>query len=66
MTDQRAPRMAPQAGSRPAPQHPNCPACGKPMGIKLITPTMFAERIDDTTYGCESCGAEVKRSIKRT
>ena len=35
------------------------------MNVKQVTPVMFASGIDDVIYGCDECGTEVKRSVKR-
>jgi hypothetical protein len=45
---------------------PLCPKCQRGMMLRQVSPTMFASRADDMVYGCESCGAEVKRTVQRT
>ena len=36
------------------------------MTVKQVTPVLFASELDDVIYGCEECGTEVKRTVKRT
>ena len=36
------------------------------MVLRLVAPVLFASGLDDVIYGCEKCGTEVKRTIKRT
>ena len=45
--------------------HPNCPRCHYRMRVKQISPALLADDIDDTVYGCERCGTEAKRTVKR-
>ena len=35
------------------------------MTVKQVTPVLFASDLDDVIYGCETCGTEVKRTVKR-
>ena len=35
------------------------------MGIKLVTPVLFASNVDDVIYHCERCGSEERRSVRR-
>ena len=42
-----------------------CPQCGGRMTIRLVKPDMFAEGVDDIIHGCNGCGAELTRSVKR-
>jgi hypothetical protein len=46
-------------------KHPECPQCHRGMTVKQVTPVLFASDMDDMVYGCEDCGTEVKRTIKR-
>ena len=46
--------------------HPNCPQCQSRMRVKQISPTMLATDVDDVLYGCERCGTEAKRTVKRS
>jgi DNA-directed RNA polymerase subunit RPC12/RpoP len=56
-----------RSGSRKAPSpYPACPKCQRRMTIKQVTPVLFASNIDDVVYGCEDCGTEIKRSVKRS
>ena len=36
------------------------------MAVKQVTPLLFASELVDVIYGCEKCGTEVKRTVKRT
>lgn len=45
---------------------PVCPQCQSRMKVDQVTPVLFASDFDDVTFGCEKCGAEVKRTVKRT
>jgi DNA-directed RNA polymerase subunit RPC12/RpoP len=45
--------------------HPACPKCQRRMTIKQVAPVLFAPNVDDVVYGCEDCGTEIKRSVKR-
>jgi RNase P subunit RPR2 len=47
-------------------KHPNCPQCQRKMTVKQVSPVLFASGVDDVVYGCEDCGTEAKRTIKRT
>ena len=47
-------------------KNPACPKCQRRMTVKQVTPVLFASGIDDVIYGCEDCGTEVKRTVKRT
>jgi hypothetical protein len=42
-----------------------CPLCGGRMAIRLVTPTIFADDVDDITHSCNGCGAELTRTVKR-
>jgi hypothetical protein len=35
------------------------------MTVKQVMPVLFAPNVDDVVYGCEECGTEIKRSVKR-
>jgi hypothetical protein len=35
------------------------------MTVKSVTPVLFASGMDDVVYGCEDCGTETKRAVKR-
>jgi hypothetical protein len=35
------------------------------MTVKSVTPVLFASGLDDVVYGCEDCGTETKRTVKR-
>ena len=45
--------------------HPPCPKCSRPMTVKQITPVLFASTVDDIIFGCDECGTELKRTVKR-
>ena len=36
------------------------------MDVKQVTPVLFATGLDDIVYGCERCGTEAKRTVKRS
>jgi hypothetical protein len=46
--------------------NPKCQTCQRRMTVKQVTPVLFASGIDDVIFGCEDCGTEVKRTVKRT
>jgi DNA-directed RNA polymerase subunit RPC12/RpoP len=50
----------------PSAKNPPCPTCERRMAVKQVTPLLFASELDDVIYGCEKCGTEVKRTVKRT
>ena len=35
------------------------------MAVKQVAPVLFASNLDDVIYGCEKCGTEAKRTVKR-
>ena len=35
------------------------------MAVKQVTPVLFASEFDDMIFGCEKCGTEAKRTVKR-
>ena len=45
--------------------HPNCPRCQHRMRFKQLSPAMEAD-LDDVVYGCERCGTETTRAVKRS
>jgi hypothetical protein len=54
------------AGPKGRAVHPDCQKCGRRMTVKQVAPVLFASNMDDVVYGCEDCGTETKRTIKRT
>ena len=48
------------------PENPPCPTCERRMVVRQVAPVLFASGLDDVVYGCEKCGTEAKRTIKRT
>lgn len=46
--------------------HPACPQCQQLMTVKQVSPVLFASDLDDVVYGCETCGTDAKRTVKRT
>jgi DNA-directed RNA polymerase subunit RPC12/RpoP len=61
--------MPPRSGgpaNPPGPENPPCPTCERRMVIRQVAPVLFTSELDDIIYGCEKCGTEVKRTIKRT
>lgn len=44
---------------------PECPECKRRMTVKQVSPLLFASNMDDVVYGCEDCGTEIKRTVKR-
>ena len=59
-------RSPPRSGGpkRP-PTIPICPQCQGMMVVKQVAPVLFASNLDDVVYGCEKCGTEAKRTVKR-
>lgn len=53
------------SGRAPKGKYPVCPECQRRMTVKSVTPVLFASGIDDVVYGCEDCGTEAKRTVKR-
>ena len=53
------------SGRRTSAAIPNCPQCERRMTIKQVAPVLFASNLDDVIYGCEKCGTEAKRTVKR-
>ena len=47
--------------SRLATHAPQCARCRKLMKVRIL----FCRKVDDVTYRCEECGAEVLRSVPR-
>jgi transposase-like protein len=45
---------------------PDCPRCKRAMTVKQVSPTMRAADLDEMVYGCDECGTEIKRTIKRS
>jgi hypothetical protein len=41
---------------------PQCARCRKPMKVRILLPR---RKVDDVTYRCEVCGAEVLLSVPR-
>ena len=70
--EQRGPSsggMPPRSGgpaNPPGPENPPCPTCERRMVVRQVMPVLFASGLDDVVYGCEKCGTEAKRTIKRT
>ena len=61
--------MPPRSGGPlfpPSAKNPPCPTCERRMAVKQVAPVLFASELDDVIYGCEKCGIEVKRTVKRT
>jgi RNase P subunit RPR2 len=46
-------------------KNPICPQCRHRMTVKQVAPVLFASEMDDIVYGCEECGTETKRTVKR-
>ena len=46
-------------------KNPICPTCQRRMTVKQVTPVLFASGMDDMIFGCEGCGTEAKRTVKR-
>ena len=57
----------PQGGAVRAPKakYPLCPKCQRRMTVKHVAPVLFATGLDDVVYGCEECGTETKKTVKR-
>ena len=49
----------------PKGKHPACPKCERRMTVKQVTPLLFASGMDDVVYGCDDCGTEIKKTVKR-
>ena len=61
--------MPPRQGAPanpPGPENPPCPTCDRRMVVRQVAPVLFASGLDDVIYGCEKCGTEAQRTIKRT
>lgn len=71
MQDQNGPSstgVPPRSGGPakpPGPENPPCPTCQRRMVVRQVMPVLFAAGVDDVVYGCEKCGTEVKRTVKR-
>jgi hypothetical protein len=59
-------RRPPSADNPLRSNNPKCRTCQRRMTVKQVTPVLFASGIDDVIFGCEDCGTEVKRTVKRT
>ena len=59
--------MLPPSGGAvpPGRDNPACPICQRPMTVKQVSPVLFASGLDDVIYGCEDCGIEAQRTVKR-
>jgi ribosomal protein L37AE/L43A len=44
---------------------PPCPQCQRRMTVKRVSPVLFASNLDDVIFGCDKCGTEAKRTVKR-
>ncbi len=59
--------MPPRSGGAPSQNKtPACPQCDRRMGVKQVAPLLFASDLDEVIYGCDTCGTEAKRTVKRT
>ena len=58
-------RRRARPGGKRRQRFPNCPQCERRMTVKQVAPVLFASDLDDVTYGCETCGTEAKRTVKR-
>lgn len=61
--------MSPCSGGAANPsglENPPCPTCQRRMVIRQVAPVLLASGLDDIVYGCEKCGTEIKRTVKRT
>ena len=60
--------MPPRSGGVQSSQNktPACPQCDRRMGVKQVAPLLFASDMDEVIYGCDTCGTETKRTVKRT
>ena len=43
-----------------------CPECERSMIVKQVIPVLFASELDDVVFGCDKCGTEAKRTVKRS
>jgi hypothetical protein len=46
-------------------KYPACPKCRRYMTVRQVAPVLFSTDVDDVVFGCEECGTEVKRTVKR-
>lgn len=46
-------------------KNPVCPQCQGRMTLKQVSPVLFASSFDDVVFGCNHCGTETKRTVKR-
>jgi predicted RNA-binding Zn-ribbon protein involved in translation (DUF1610 family) len=61
--------MPPRSGEPANPlgsENPPCPACERRMVVRQVASVQFASGLDEVIYGCEKCGTEANRTIKRT
>jgi hypothetical protein len=65
MSMRDAPSSGGPSGLKASGLHPPCPKCQRLMTVKQVMPVLFAPNVDDVIYGCEDCGTELKRSVKR-
>jgi transcription elongation factor Elf1 len=56
----------PARRSSVSPKYPNCPNCRRRMTVKQVAPLLFASVLDDVVFGCDECGTETKRTVKRS
>jgi hypothetical protein len=42
-----------------------CPNCKGEMTIMEVTPILFADGLENVTYRCKACRAEMRRTFKR-
>ena len=42
-----------------------CGQCGQTMRVMLVAPLLVARNCDEVTYGCDACGAELRRVVNR-
>jgi DNA-directed RNA polymerase subunit RPC12/RpoP len=45
--------------------NPVCPRCQRRMTVKQVSSVLFATDVDDVVYGCDKCGTEDKRTVRR-
>jgi hypothetical protein len=53
------------AGPASATGSPDCPRCNRPMHVKQMSPVLFASEFDDIVFGCVTCSAETRRTVRR-
>jgi len=65
LQERRASRVLSALRLKRGTKYPTCPKCRRRMTVKQVAPVMFAADVDDVVFGCDECGTETKRTVKR-